>query len=106
MDHFTEGFHTYYVYILTNKNRTVLYTGVTNNLHRRLHEHHIKFNPRSFTARYQVEFLIYYEKFTWIHHAIEREKEIKNLTRLKKLHLIRTANPNMTFLNHIFSNKV
>lgn len=103
MIEFTEGIYNFYVYILTNKNRTVLYTGVTNNLHRRLHNHHSKINPNSFTAKYNVEFLIYYEKFGWIHQAIEREKEIKKFSRMKKLELIRSENPNLEFLNHLFA---
>ncbi len=102
MIEFSEGIYNFYVYILTNKNRTVLYTGVTNNLHKRLHQHKTKANPASFTSKYNVEFLIYYEKFGWIHRAIEREKEIKNLTRMKKLELIRIQNPNMDFLNDLF----
>ena len=99
---FLDGAHTYYVYIITNKNRTVLYTGVTNNLHRRLNEHHVKRNSGSFAARYNVEFLIYYEKFGWIQQAIAREKEIKLMSRMKKLTLIREYNPNLNFLNHLF----
>lgn len=59
MIEFTEGIYSFYVYILTNKAKTVLYTGVTNNLRRRLEEHNQKLNPNSFTARYNVEFLIY-----------------------------------------------
>lgn len=94
--------YMFYVYILTNKNRTVLYTGVTNNLHRRLYQHKTKLNPNSFTARYNVEFLIYYEKFVWVRQAIAREKEIKDWTRAKKLELIRSVNPNMDFLNYLF----
>lgn len=102
MIEFPEGAYTFYVYILTNKNRTVLYTGVTNNLHIRLHQHKTKTNPRSFTAKYNVESLVYFEKFGWIQQAIEREKEIKNLSRNKKLELIRFQNPNLDFLNHLF----
>ncbi|MBD3906184.1 GIY-YIG nuclease family protein [Chryseobacterium sp. Ch-15] len=105
MIEFTEGIYTFYVYILTNKNKTVLYTGVTNNLHKRLHQHKAKTNPNSFTAKYNAEFLIYYEKFGWIQQAIEREKEIKNFTRIKKLELIRIQNPNMDFLNDLFQQK-
>lgn len=106
MIEFTEGIYNFYVYILTNKNRTVLYTGVTNNLHRRLNDHHSKINPNSFTAKYNVEFLIYYEKFGWIHQAIEREKEIKNFSRMKKLDLIKSKNPNLEFLNHLFAQQI
>ncbi|NIF04685.1 GIY-YIG nuclease family protein [Chryseobacterium sp. Tr-659] len=102
MIEFSEGRYTYYIYILTNKRRTVLYTGVTGNLHKRLHQHKTKLNTNSFTARYNIEFLIYYEKFDWIHHAIEREKEIKNWSRIKKLDLIRATNPNLEFLNYLF----
>ncbi|WP_312768156.1 GIY-YIG nuclease family protein [Epilithonimonas sp.] len=102
MIEFPEGVYTFYVYILTNKNRTVLYTGVTNNLHIRLHQHKTKTNPNSFTAKYNIEFLVYYEKFGWIQQAIEREKEIKDLSRNKKLELIRIQNPNLDFLNHLF----
>lgn len=102
MIEFTEGIYTFYVYILTNKNRTVLYTGVTNNLHKRLYQHKMKVHSHSFTAKYNVEFLVYYEKFGWIQQAIEREKEIKNFSRIKKLELIRIQNPNMDFLNDLF----
>jgi putative endonuclease len=97
-----EGAYKFYVYILTNKSRTVLYTGVTNNLHSRLHQHQSKTNPNSFTAKYNIEFLVYYEKFGWIQQAIEREKEIKYLSRMKKLDLIRTQNPNLDFYNRLF----
>ena len=102
MIEYTEGIYTYYVYILTNKNKTVLYTGVTNNLKARLHQHESKINPGSFTARYNAHNLIYFEKYSWIQLAIEREKEIKNLTRDKKLHLIREINPNLDFWNDKF----
>ena len=106
MNGFYEGWHTYYVYIITNRNRTVLYTGVTNNLQIRLHQHLSKYNPKSFSARYNLGYLLYYEKFTWIQEAILREKEIKNLTRMKKLELIRGSNPALDFLNHLFENKM
>jgi putative endonuclease len=102
MIEFTEGIYTFYVYILTNKSRTVLYTGVTKNLHQRLYQHSVKSNSNSFTARYNVEFLIYYEKFGWIQQAIEREKEIKDFPRSKKLELIRSVNPNLDFWNDLF----
>lgn len=97
-----EGIYKFYVYILTNKSRTVLYTGVTGNLHQRLFQHVHKVNPDSFTLRYNACFLIYYESFGWIQQAIEKEKEIKLLKRNKKLELIRTTNPNLDFLNYLF----
>ncbi|MCD0477663.1 GIY-YIG nuclease family protein [Chryseobacterium sp. LC2016-29] len=102
MIEFSEGIYTFYVYILTNKRKMVLYIGVTNNLHKRLFQHSTKQNENSFTGRYNVEFLIYYEKFGWIHKAIEREKEIKNFSRSKKIELIRCANPNLDFWNYLF----
>lgn len=102
MIEYTEGIYTFYVYILTTKNKTVLYTGVTNNLKKRLQQHKEKLNPNSFTARYNVYYLLYFEKFTWIQLAIEREKEIKNLSRAKKLDLIKKQNPNFDFYNHYF----
>ena len=64
MFEYTEGIYTFYVYSLTNVNKSVLYIGVTNNLKRRLIEHKSNFNPKSFTSRYNVHFLLYYEKFT------------------------------------------
>jgi putative endonuclease len=75
MIEYTEGIYTFYVYILTTKNRTVLYTGVTNNLKLRLHQHETKLNPNSFTTRYNAHFLIYFEKFSWIQLALERKKK-------------------------------
>jgi putative endonuclease len=102
MIEYTEGICNFYVYIITNKNKTVLYTGVTNNLKRRLIEHKEKKNPTSFSARYNLEFLLYYEHFGWIQLAIAREKEIKNLNREKKLDLIKEFNPELNFLNDLF----
>lgn len=98
----TRGIYNYYVYIITNKHKTVLYTGVTNNLKRRLQQHKNKYNPKSFSAKYNIHFLLYYEHFGWIQKAIEREKEIKNLLRNKKLELIQQQNPKMEFLNDLF----
>ncbi len=99
-----QGWHTYYVYILTNRNKTVLYTGVTNNMARRLMEHqeNILSKKRTFAARYNCRHLMYYEKFTWVHNAIAREKEIKGWLRVKKLNLIKRMNPEMEFLEHLF----
>ena len=102
MIEYTEGIYNFYAYIITNKNKTVLYTGVTNNLQRRLSEHREKLNPKSFSAKYNLEFLLYYEHFGWIQHAIAREKDIKNLTREKKLNLIKDFNPDLEFLNSLF----
>lgn len=102
MIEFQEGYHTYYVYILTNKAKTVLYTGVTNNLKIRLQQHKESLNPNSFTAKYNAYYLLYFEKFTWIQLGIAREKEIKGWVRVKKMELIKTINPEMNFLNYLF----
>ena len=82
----------YYVYILTNKHKTVLYTGLTNNIQKRLHEHKSKIHTKSFTAKYNVEYLVYYEHFDSIIYAIAREKAIKRLTRIQKDKLIANVN--------------
>lgn len=102
MIEFQEGHHTYYVYILTNKAKTVLYTGVTNNLKIRLQQHKDSLNPNSFTAKYNVRFLLYFEKFTWIKTAIAKEKEIKGWKKDKKILMIKTINPELNFLNNLF----
>ncbi|KRD61847.1 endonuclease [Flavobacterium sp. Root935] len=97
-----EGFHTYFIYILTNKARSVFYVGVTNNLKNRLlkHKENILLENKTFVSNYKVEFLLYYEKFNWIQEAIAREKEIKGWRREKKIALIKTMNPDLDFLNY------
>lgn len=85
--------HNYFIYIITNKNNTVLYTGVTNNLERRVLEHKHKMNKGSFSARYNVEKLVYYERYSHIEEAIAREKQIKAGSRQKKINLIDSINP-------------
>ena len=99
---FKQGYHVYYVYIIINKTKSVLYIGLTNNLKRRLYEHQNKINPHSFSAKYNVQYLLYFEKFTWIQMAISRENEIKGWLRIKKIDLIKTMNPELNFLNHLF----
>ena len=81
----------YYVYILTNKNNSVLYTGVTNNLIRRIYEHknHL---VKSFTEKYLVTKLVYFEQTNNIESAILREKQIKAGSRKKKIELINKFN--------------
>jgi putative endonuclease len=80
----------YYVYIMTNKSRT-LYTGATNDLMRRVHEHKNKLVP-GFTSRYNIQFLVYYESTSSIHSALQREKQIKGWLRSKKIALIDSMN--------------
>ena len=82
----------YYVYILTKKRHTVLYTGVTNDLVRRVFEHREKVVP-GFTKKYNVYKLVYYEMTESIESAILREKQIKGGSRQKKLDLINEMNP-------------
>jgi putative endonuclease len=81
----------YYVYILTNRYNTVLYTGVTNNLERRLYEHKNK-RINGFTKKYNVDKLVYFEDTDNINSAITREKQIKGWTRKKKDELISSVN--------------
>jgi putative endonuclease len=82
----------YYVYILTNKARTVLYAGVTNSLSRRIWQHKNKILP-GFASRYNLDCLIYFEEFRDINDAIGREKQIKGWSRAKKIALIEQENP-------------
>jgi putative endonuclease len=86
-------FNTYYCYIVTNKNHTVLYTGVTNDLAGRTYEHKEKIYKNSFTCRYNVDKQVYFEEFNDITLAIKREKQIKAGSRQKKLKLINSFNP-------------
>lgn len=81
-----------WVYIMTNKHHTTLYIGVTNHLVRRVNEHQIKYNPKSFTAQYNVCKLVYYEFFPLIEDAILREKQLKRWSRVKKEWLIEMMN--------------
>lgn len=85
--------NTGYIYIMTNKNRTTLYVGVTNDLCRRVYEHKNHLIKNSFTDRYNLEFCIYFEEFPYFNLAIQREKEIKKWNRQKKESLIETRNP-------------
>ncbi|KKS66820.1 MAG: Excinuclease ABC subunit C [Parcubacteria group bacterium GW2011_GWC2_42_6] len=86
----------YYVYILSNKSNT-LYIGVTNNLQRRLFEHKNKL-VKGFTNRYNLNKLIFYEVFSNPEEAISAEKMIKKWSRVKKINLIKTKNPNFNEL--------
>ena len=83
---------TYYVYILTNKRYTVLYTGVTNDIERRVYEHKTKLNL-GFTAKYECNCLIYYEEYADVQEATKREKQLKKYKREWKRNLINQMNP-------------
>ena len=84
----------FYVYILSNINNRVLYTGVTNNLVRRMYEHKHHLDKSSFSARYNVDKLVYFEETSSSRAAIEREKQIKSWNRKHKNKLLETKNPN------------
>lgn len=104
---YNEGYHSYYLYIITNSYKSTFYIGMTNNLKKRLHQHHqnrVEGN-KTFASKYNIEFLVYYEKFTWVQQAILREKELKGWRRDKKIELIRSFNPDFEFLNNRFTDR-
>lgn len=86
--------NSYFIYMLTNIKNNVLYTGVTNDIIRRVYEHKNKLQ-KGFTAKYYVNKLVYYEMYSDISDAIAREKQIKGWTRKKKDTLIKTLNPSL-----------
>ena len=83
----------FYVYILANRTNVVIYTGVTNDLIRRVYEHRQELDPKSFTARYHVHKLVYFEETPDVYAAISREKQIKAWSRKRKNELIAGMNP-------------
>jgi putative endonuclease len=87
------------VYILTNKGHTTLYTGVTSDIIIRLHQHRTGAYAKSFTSKYALNKLVYYEVFLRIEDAIAREKQIKGGSRIKKENLIISVNPNWNDLS-------
>lgn len=93
--------HNYFVYITTNASRKVFYTGVTNDLNQRLSQHQQDAlgGKQSFAGKYNCYHLLYWERYSNIHYAIEREKEIKGWVRAKKEALIKSINPSYRFLN-------
>ena len=88
-----------FIYILTNKNNTTLYIGVTSNLPERILEHQLKKYKNSFTAKYNLDKLVYWEAFQKIGDAIGREKQLKGGSRKKKEDLINSMNPNWNDLS-------
>ena len=84
--------HNYWTYIMTNEHNKVLYTGVTGNIIKRVHEHRHKM-IEGFTKQYNCTKLVYYERYTYIHEAIHREKQIKAGSRQKKMDLVNAMNP-------------
>lgn len=91
----------YYVYIITNKPKGVLYTGITNNLERRMWEHKTK-QVKGFSQTYCLDKLIWYEHTNDVNEAISREKQIKNWKRQWKIELIEEQNPNWRDLSGDF----
>ena len=93
--------YNFFTYIITNKNKTVLYTGVTNNLSKRLEQHLLdaETERKTFAGKYNCYYLVWFERFQYIQHAIDREKEIKGWSRQKKVELIVSLNPEWEFLN-------
>ena len=86
--------YRYFIYILSNKSRTVFYTGVTNDLTKRVYEHRNNLT-KGFTSKYNVNDLLYYEIFRDVNLAISKEKQIKGGSRKKKLELIQSMNKDM-----------
>ena len=95
------GTHNYFIYIVTNERKTVLYTGVTNSLEKRLWEHKqdALTEKKTFAGKYNCYNLLYWERSEYIEHAIDREKQIKGWKRIKKVELINSFNPEWKFLN-------
>ena len=91
--------HKNYVYIVTNKNNTVLYTGVTSDLIKRIYQHKVKHYKKSFASRYNCDKLVYFEEYDSMEEAIYREKQIKNYKRYKKVDLIEQTNPDWNDLS-------
>ena len=83
----------YYIYIATNERNTVLYVGVTSRLLERIQQHKEKQDKDSFTAKYNVDKLVYFEECSDAYVAISREKQIKAGSRKKKIELIKSVNP-------------
>jgi putative endonuclease len=89
----------YFVYITTNPKKTVLYVGVTNDLPSRMQEHfNNRGKPETFAGKYYCYKLVYYERYQGINQAISREKELKDLSREKKVSLIEELNPHWNLL--------
>ena len=84
---------TYYVYILASATNVSTYIGMTSDLVRRVYEHRTHADPNSFTSRYDIHKLVYFEQTSYVRSALEREKQLKGWRRSKKNALIETMNP-------------
>ena len=85
--------YNYYVYILASKRNGTIYIGVSNKLFNRAFQHKVKFNKNSFTSKYNINRLVYYERYRYIEEATNREKELKKYNRAWKIKLIEEENP-------------
>ncbi len=83
----------YFVYIMSNQNITLFYTGQTSNLFRRSWQHKNEFFENAFTKKYNINRLLYFEKQPDLQEALKREKQIKNWSKIKKINLIKKLNP-------------
>ena len=99
-----QQFRQYFIYILASKKNGTLYIGVTNSLERRIGEHKNKLNPNCFTARYDINLLVYYETFQYINDAIDREKQLKKWNRQWKINLIEEENKDWKDLSKNWNN--
>lgn len=99
-----QQFRQYFIYILASKKNGTLYIGVTNSLERRIEEHKNKLHPNCFTAKYDVNLLVYYETFQYINDAIDREKQLKKWNRQWKINLIEEENKDWKDLSENWNN--
>jgi putative endonuclease len=95
--------HQYYVYMLTNFSRSTLYTGITNDLEKRLYQHRTKAFS-GFSARYHVDRLVHFECFQYVNDALAREKQIKGWVRARKDALVNEHNPDWKDLSSLVLN--
>ena len=93
--------HNYYIYLLSNKYNSVIYTGMTNNIQRRIIQHK-SLQIAGFTSRYRVTKLVYFEHFRLVEDAIQREKQLKAGSRDQKIALIESVNPNWKDLFDVY----
>src|SRR5207245_513171 len=98
--------HRYFMYMLTNTVRHPIYTGVSNSIMRRQPEHKEKADPDSYTAKYNLNRLVYFEQFRYIDNAIAREKQVKPWSSKKKIALIESLNPNWDDLSRAWGKPI
>jgi putative endonuclease len=99
-----QQFRQYFIYILASKKNGTLYIGVTNSIERRVEEHKNKLDPKCFTAKYDVNTLVYFETFQYINDAIKREKQLKKWNRQWKINLIEEENKDWKDLSENWNN--